>query len=270
MRPSRCGCTPSRHRCVVEIADTGPGLSEEHRAHVFERFYRVDEARTRRTDRHRHRHRPGPGHRRRHRRAHQGHRRGDQRAGEGRHVPGHLPAPKNPGRLHRKIQANTGRHRGAGQCWCMNENEKPTRGPRTLPQSSSPERGQSTHSAAAQRDQPRPPTRQRRAHQPGGRPSPQQPGALPPRPGSAEHPAAAAGEPALPPPAAAAAGVPGLSSTQQSPTRPRPQRAPSSAGRRGRPAAPERQPAWARRSAPTRARRPGRAARSSWPARPPC
>ena len=38
-------------RAVVEISDTGPGLSEEQKARVFERFYRVDEARTRRTDR---------------------------------------------------------------------------------------------------------------------------------------------------------------------------------------------------------------------------
>jgi two-component system OmpR family sensor kinase len=38
-------------RVVVEIADTGPGLSEQQKAHVFERFYRADEARTRRTDR---------------------------------------------------------------------------------------------------------------------------------------------------------------------------------------------------------------------------
>jgi two-component system OmpR family sensor kinase len=39
------------NRAVVEISDTGPGLSPEQREHVFERFYRVDEARTRRTDR---------------------------------------------------------------------------------------------------------------------------------------------------------------------------------------------------------------------------
>jgi two-component system, OmpR family, sensor kinase len=38
-------------RAVVEIADTGPGLSEEQKARVFERFYRADEARTRHTDR---------------------------------------------------------------------------------------------------------------------------------------------------------------------------------------------------------------------------
>jgi two-component system OmpR family sensor kinase len=39
------------NRAVVEIADTGPGLSEQQKERVFERFYRVDEARTRRTDR---------------------------------------------------------------------------------------------------------------------------------------------------------------------------------------------------------------------------
>jgi two-component system OmpR family sensor kinase len=38
-------------RAVVEISDTGPGLSEAQKARVFERFYRVDEARTRRVDR---------------------------------------------------------------------------------------------------------------------------------------------------------------------------------------------------------------------------
>ena len=38
------------NRAVIEIADTGPGLSAEQREHVFERFYRADEARTRHTD----------------------------------------------------------------------------------------------------------------------------------------------------------------------------------------------------------------------------
>jgi two-component system OmpR family sensor kinase len=40
----------SGNRAVVEVSDTGPGLSAEQRDHVFERFYRVDGARTRRTD----------------------------------------------------------------------------------------------------------------------------------------------------------------------------------------------------------------------------
>ncbi|WP_246486432.1 sensor histidine kinase [Kribbella qitaiheensis] len=32
---------------ILEVADTGPGLSEEQKAKVFERFYRADSARTR-------------------------------------------------------------------------------------------------------------------------------------------------------------------------------------------------------------------------------
>jgi two-component system, OmpR family, sensor kinase len=38
------------HQAVIEIVDTGPGLSPAQMEHVFERFYRADEARTRRTD----------------------------------------------------------------------------------------------------------------------------------------------------------------------------------------------------------------------------
>ena len=38
-------------RAVFEVADTGPGLSETQKSHIFERFYRVDEARTRNTQR---------------------------------------------------------------------------------------------------------------------------------------------------------------------------------------------------------------------------
>jgi signal transduction histidine kinase len=34
-------------RCEIRVADTGPGIPVEHLAHVFERFYRVDPARTR-------------------------------------------------------------------------------------------------------------------------------------------------------------------------------------------------------------------------------
>ncbi len=38
-------------RAVLEISDNGPGLTEQQRARVFERFYRADEARTRNTER---------------------------------------------------------------------------------------------------------------------------------------------------------------------------------------------------------------------------
>jgi two-component system OmpR family sensor kinase len=43
--------TEAGNLAVIEIADTGPGLSPEHTERVFERFYRADEARTRHTDR---------------------------------------------------------------------------------------------------------------------------------------------------------------------------------------------------------------------------
>jgi two-component system OmpR family sensor kinase len=39
---------PEDDQAVIEVADQGPGLTPEHAQHIFERFYRVDKARTRR------------------------------------------------------------------------------------------------------------------------------------------------------------------------------------------------------------------------------
>ena len=36
-------------KCVIEVADTGIGISEEATKHVFDRFYREDKARSRET-----------------------------------------------------------------------------------------------------------------------------------------------------------------------------------------------------------------------------
>lgn len=42
----RVHCTEDG-RAALEVVDRGPGVSSEHQAHVFDRFYRVDSARTR-------------------------------------------------------------------------------------------------------------------------------------------------------------------------------------------------------------------------------
>ena len=43
----RVSLTYNREHCEVEISDTGPGIPGEAQSHVFERFFRVDKARSR-------------------------------------------------------------------------------------------------------------------------------------------------------------------------------------------------------------------------------
>lgn len=43
----RVGLKENRNRCEIVISDTGPGIPPEAQAHVFDRFFRVDKARSR-------------------------------------------------------------------------------------------------------------------------------------------------------------------------------------------------------------------------------
>jgi two-component system, OmpR family, sensor kinase len=45
--PVRIGVGTADGRAVLEVADEGPGMTATHAAHVFDRFYRTDRARTR-------------------------------------------------------------------------------------------------------------------------------------------------------------------------------------------------------------------------------
>lgn len=43
------GCTSSKQNVILSIQDTGIGIAREHIPHLFERFYRIDEARNKKT-----------------------------------------------------------------------------------------------------------------------------------------------------------------------------------------------------------------------------
>ena len=43
------GCTTSKQNIILSVQDTGIGIAHEHIVHLFERFYRVDEARNKST-----------------------------------------------------------------------------------------------------------------------------------------------------------------------------------------------------------------------------
>ena len=43
------GCTISKQNIILSVQDTGIGIAHEHIAHLFERFYRIDEARNKST-----------------------------------------------------------------------------------------------------------------------------------------------------------------------------------------------------------------------------
>jgi two-component system OmpR family sensor kinase len=47
--PIRIGVGTVGRHAVLEVADQGPGLTATERAHVFDRFYRTDDSRTRAT-----------------------------------------------------------------------------------------------------------------------------------------------------------------------------------------------------------------------------
>ncbi len=83
---------------VVEVTDHGPGLRPDEADRVFERFYRADQARTRRGRRIR----PRPGHRGRAGRGARRHGHPGHHAGPGRHVPRHASA--RPGGAERRVR----------------------------------------------------------------------------------------------------------------------------------------------------------------------